>query len=95
MLVEDVPARVLTALTADQPARSINDICSEILSARYGIPYQPSGRKRRGLDHEGALILKLPEPVWAEMKYEAAPYGTLKDVAIRALSEHYGLEDGS
>jgi hypothetical protein len=91
VLIADIPESVLSALAQDQPQRPINDLCSEILAARYGIPFESINRNGRNWRRAHSLVLKLPEPVWAAMKQEATPYSTIKQVAIQAFIDHYKL----
>lgn len=96
MTITGLPPAIRDALAADQPDRPVNDLVTEILSRRYGLPYTPQVRTQPRLwDPDGArLILKLPEPVWAAMKTEAAPYTTVKQVAINALADFYNVGKG-
>jgi hypothetical protein len=93
VLVADIPAPVLDALAVDQPNRPINDLCAEILSRRYQLPFEPSGRQGRNWKQDASLVLKLPEPVWAALKQEATPYSSIREVVIRALAEHYAIKE--
>lgn len=91
--IVDIPQPVAAALASDQPERPITDLCNEILSRRYQLDFEPSGRQGRNWDGASSLVLKVPEPVWAALKQEAIPYSTIKQVAINAFAEHYGIND--
>jgi len=90
----DIPQSVVDKLVADGKSRSINDICSGIFAERYGIPYEPTGRKafRAYNLPERRLVLKVPEEVWVALKQDAVPYSSIRQVAIDALTLHYGLD---
>lgn len=91
VLIADIPPAVLDALAADQPQRPINDLCAEILSRRYGLPFESSGRNGRNWKQNGNLVLKLPEELWIAIKEEATPYSTIRNVVIQAFAENYGI----
>lgn len=93
MLIADIPQPIIEALSADQPERSVNDLASEILSNKYGLWFEPSGRRGRTWNPESRrLVLKLPEQLWATLKEDATPYSTIRQVAIDAFAEHYKIK---
>lgn len=81
-------------LVADATAQRTNltDVAGAILAARYGVPYEPGGRKTDPMAAHAVLNMRLPRPLVAKLRRAAERSGRSDMDEVRhALSEHYGL----
>ena len=73
-----MPAPLKGALVREAARRrsNVNDVAGAILSDAFGIPYTPSGRRRKVLAGESPVVLlRVPQELKDEIQAEAARSG--------------------
>lgn len=85
--VSAIPEDVAQILAVSQSEVSTNDYVVGVLSRRYGLEWNPTGKQGQREVIGTTIIVKLPEPLWVELKKEAVPYSTMSDVVIKAIQE--------
>lgn len=81
-------------LAADAAGReaSINDVAVGILAARFGVPFEGSGRRSPGFRGSAAGAYRMPLELWAAISNEATTRQVPKRAVVEAaLSDHYAL----
>ncbi len=90
-----MPAHLKVALVRETARRnsSVNDVAAGILAEAYGVPYQPSGRRRKVLAGSSpVLLLRVPHGLKDEIRAGAAREGTnANDVILAALADGLGV----
>lgn len=85
--VSKIPEDVQSKLADAHPEISTNDFVTGVLSRRYGFGWDPSGSPAQRDTVGDSIIVKVPEPLWIELKKEAMPYSTMSAVIIKAIRE--------
>lgn len=72
---------------------NLTEAAIEILSARYGIDYEATGRKTGPRDSADVLNMRLPSGLWEQIRYAAVEsgHGNMDEVRV-ALCEHFNLK---
>ncbi|HEU5277703.1 MAG TPA: inositol-3-phosphate synthase [Gaiellaceae bacterium] len=90
-----MPAPLKEALVRETARRgtNVNDVAAGILAADFGVPYTPSGRRRKVLAGSSpVLLLRVPQELKDEIHAEASRTGTnANDVILAALTEGLGV----
>jgi len=95
--VPNIPEPIRQALLADfaRKNKSMNDIVQGILVDRYKVDTKYGGGHARG-SYCDPLILKMPVPLYHEIKLHAARSDTsMRALIIDALARHYNLSEHS
>jgi myo-inositol-1-phosphate synthase len=86
-----MPSALKGALVREVARRgsNLNDVAVEQLAARFGVPFTPSGRRRKVIPGaSGVAVLRLPAELRRELKAAAARRGTtVNDLVLRTLSD--------
>ena len=93
ILNETLPEDLRHELEEDARMRdmTMNDAATRILSQRFGIEWQPSGRGFR--ETSVRFKLRVPEELHRELRLEAAEHmQTIRGTTLNALSTHYQTE---
>lgn len=86
--------RLLADAEADGAGSSLSAVVTRILSATYGVAYEPTGRRGRPETAKDihTITVMLPRKLLRAINVKAAANDRSKqDEIIRALSAHYGL----
>src|SRR5262245_15234594 len=90
-----MPAHLKGALVREAARRNsnVNDIAAGILAERFGVPYEPSGRRRKVLaGGSPVLLLRVPQQLKEEIHAFAARSGAnANDVILAALADGLGV----
>jgi myo-inositol-1-phosphate synthase len=90
-----MPTHLKSALVreAAQSGSNVNDVAAGILASRFGIPYKPSGRRRKVLaGGSPVLLLRVPQQLKKEIDAFAARSGAnANDVILAALADGLGV----
>jgi myo-inositol-1-phosphate synthase len=72
---------------------NVNDVAAGILAERFGLPYIPTGRRRKVLAGSSpVLLLRVPQELKEEIRAEASRTGAnANDVVLAALSDGLGI----
>ena len=92
-----MPAELKRRLTAEVEARAsnLNDIAVEILAARYGIAFEPTGRKGHPRRESGDVLLRMPRALKERLRERASGRRrTTNDLIVETLAERLGLRTG-
>jgi len=85
--------RRLAAEVADRGA-NLNDVAVEILAARFGIPYEPTGRRGSPRAAGKDVLLRMPSALKERLRDRAAGrHKTTNDLIVETLAERLGLTD--
>jgi myo-inositol-1-phosphate synthase len=78
---------------AARSGSNVNDVAAGILASRFGVPYEPSGRRRKVLaGGSPVLLLRVPQGLKDEIHaYAASSGGNANDVILTALAEELGV----
>lgn len=93
--IRNIPPDIRTAVLGDarQHNVSVNDTVGEILAARYGIGWEPTGR---GYTDSGGdqWVIRMPAVLKHTIQAHAdAIGGKQTGCVLLAIAQHYGLED--
>jgi hypothetical protein len=97
-VILDVPAALKAALVADAIERGISqsDVALEIISRRFGVPFEASGRTGAQLpaaDAPGLGIRRVSDQLHAAVHSTAyATRTSMERILLRVLHEHYSLD---
>ena len=71
----------------------MNDVAVSILAERFGVEFEPSGRRRKVLAGSSPVhLLRVPQQLKDEIHAEASRTGTnANDVILAALTEGLGI----
>ena len=90
-----MPARVKAALVRETARRSsnVNDVATGILAGEFGVPYVPTGRRRKVLAGSSpVLLLRVPHELKDVIQAEAARKGAnANDLILAALTDGLGI----
>jgi myo-inositol-1-phosphate synthase len=90
-----MPAPLKGALVRETARRgsNVNDVAAGILADEFGVPYTPSGRRRKVLAGSSpVLLLRVPQELKDEIHAEASQRGSnANDVILAALAEGLGV----
>jgi myo-inositol-1-phosphate synthase len=79
------------AAEASAAGRGVNDVAVEILAARFGIPFEPSGRTGAAPRSTGALLLRMPAELKERLQARARQRRrTTNDLIVETLAERLG-----
>jgi myo-inositol-1-phosphate synthase len=94
-----MPASLKGALVRETARRSsnVNDVAAGILADAFGIPYEPSGRRRKVLaGGSPVILLRVPQGLKDEIHSEATRSGAnANDVILATLAEGLGVPSAS
>ncbi len=86
--------RRLADETAEQGS-NLNDVAVEILAARFGIPYEPTGRKGTPRGEGRDVLLRMPRALKERLTERASGGGrTTNDLIVETLGERLGIRKG-
>lgn len=83
----NIPPDVQEIIAASHPETSINDYVVGVVARRYQSDWAPNGIPSRCEEVGDSILVKVPEPLWIELKREALPYSTMSAVIIKAIRE--------
>src|SRR5262245_2849846 len=90
-----MPAPLKGALVRETARResNVNDVAAGILAESFGVPYRPSGRRRKVLAGSSpVLLLRVPQELKDEIHAEASRRDTnANDVILAALTDGLGI----
>jgi hypothetical protein len=90
-----MPAPLKEALVRETARRSanVNDVAAGILADEFGVPYTPSGRRRKVLAGSSpVLLLRVPQELKVEIHAEASRRDSnANDVILAALADGLGV----
>ena len=90
-----MPAPLKAALVRETARRNsnVNDVAAGILADNFGVPYLPSGRRRKVLAGSSpVLLLRVPQELKDEIHAWAAHTGAnANDVILAALTDGLGI----
>src|SRR5215207_8276668 len=79
---------------AEEVARagaSLNDVAVGILASRFGVPFEPSGRKGAPPKGKGDILLRMPPALKEKLQTRAAERGrSTNDLIVEILGERLG-----
>jgi myo-inositol-1-phosphate synthase len=94
-----MPGALKRALVREVARRgsNLNDVAVGHLADRFGIPFTPSGRRRKVIPGtSGVAVLRVPAELRRELKAAARRRGTtVNDLALRTLAEALEIPPGS
>ena len=93
MLVR-MPAELKRRLANEVAARgsNLNDVAVEILAARFGIPFEPTGRKGSPRSGGGDVLLRMPRALKERLRDRAADRrGAVNELIVQTLAERLGI----
>jgi myo-inositol-1-phosphate synthase len=86
-----MPGSLKRALVREVARResNLNDVAVALLSDRFGVPFSPSGRRRKAIPGAaGAVVLRMPPELRRELKAAARRRGSnVNDLVLITLSE--------
>ena len=85
-----MPAELKRRLAAEVKARAsnLNDVAVELLAARFGIPFEPTGRKGKPRAGGKDVLLRMPPSLKERLRERAsARKGTTNELIVETLSE--------
>ncbi len=91
-----MPAELKRRLVEEAEARrgNLNDVAVAMLAARFGIEFQPTGRKGRPRSPGGDVLLRMPAALKARLRERAADRRrTTNDLIVETLAERLGAAD--
>jgi myo-inositol-1-phosphate synthase len=89
-----MPEALKSALVREVARRrgNLNDVATGILADRFGVDWQPSGRRRPLAGTSGVALLRMPPELKRAIQEEAFRSETnANDVIVRALADHLGV----
>jgi myo-inositol-1-phosphate synthase len=94
-----MPASLKEALVRETARRSsnVNDVAAGLVAESFGIPYRPSGRRRKVLAGSSPVILlRVPQELKDEIQADAARTGAnANEVILAALADGLGVPSAS
>jgi myo-inositol-1-phosphate synthase len=94
-----MPAPLKAALVRETARRrsNVNDVAVGILAEEFGVPYTPSGRRRKVLAGSSpVLLLRVPQEMKSAIRAEASRRDSnANDVILAALAEGLGVPSAS
>jgi myo-inositol-1-phosphate synthase len=67
---------------------TLNDVAVELLAERYGVPFEPSGRRGRAPGETGVVLLRVPPELKRKLEAGARERGTSSNnLIVESLSE--------
>jgi myo-inositol-1-phosphate synthase len=90
-----MPAELKRRLAAEVSARgtNLNDLAVETLAARFGIPYEPTGRKGTPRASGRDVLLRMPRALKERLRERASDRRrTTNDLIVETLRERLGLD---
>src|SRR5215216_1641562 len=67
---------------------TLNDVAVELLAARFGVPFEPSGRRGRVPGETGVVLLRVPPELKRQLEATARERATsTNNLIIESLSE--------
>lgn len=96
LLVRNIPQRLKgkIARAVRDSGRSMNDVLVEILAAKYGVEFTPSGRKAgsREVGASGTIMLYMPSELRDAIDLDAQASGeSVRNTVAKVLSERFGV----
>jgi myo-inositol-1-phosphate synthase len=91
-----MPAALKSALAREVARRgsTLNDIAVQILADRFGVRFQPSGRKGSVPGTSGSVLLRIPPELKERLAGAAeASASTTNQIVVEALSEELGRKE--
>ena len=86
-----MPGSLKRALVREVARRgsNLNDVAVELLAERFGVPFTPSGRRRKAIPGAaGAVVLRMPPELRRELKAAARRRKqNVNDLVLLTLSE--------
>ena len=71
---------------------TLNDVAVGILADRFGVPFEPSGRKGAAPGESGVVLLRLPPELKRRIQSTAFDHeSNTNRVILEALAEHLGV----
>jgi myo-inositol-1-phosphate synthase len=89
-----LPAELKRRLADEVAARgsNLNDVAVEILAARFGIPFEPTGRRGAPRPSGRGVLLRMPRALKERLRDRAASRRrTTNELIVETLSERLGL----
>jgi myo-inositol-1-phosphate synthase len=94
-----MPASLKAALVRETARRSsnVNDVAAGLVAESFGVPYRPSGRRRKVLAGSSPVILlRVPQELKDEIQADAARTGAnANEVILAALADGLGVPSQS
>jgi myo-inositol-1-phosphate synthase len=94
-----MPASLKEALVRETARRSsnVNDVAAGLVAESFGVPYRPSGRRRKVLAGSSPVILlRVPQELKDEIQADAARTGAnANEVILAALADGLGVPSQS
>jgi len=77
----------------ERSGRSLNDVAVEALSARFAVPFEPSGRSGKAPGASGSVLLRVPAQLKEKLTARAAQRKrNVNDLIVETLAERLGKE---
>jgi myo-inositol-1-phosphate synthase len=77
----------------ERSGRSLNDVAVEALSARFAVPFRPSGRAGKAPGSSGSVLLRVPAELKDKLAARAAQRKrNVNDLIVETLAERLGKE---
>jgi myo-inositol-1-phosphate synthase len=71
---------------------TLNDVAVELLADRFGVPFEPSGRRGRAPGETGAVLLRVPPELKRQLEAGAHERATsTNNLIVESLSEQLGV----
>jgi myo-inositol-1-phosphate synthase len=89
-----MPAELKRRLAAEVAERgsNLNDVAVEILAARFGVPYDPTGRKGSPRGSGREVLLRMPKQLKERLRERATGrHRTTNDLIVETLGDGLGL----
>jgi myo-inositol-1-phosphate synthase len=81
------------AQEVERSGRSLNDVAVEALSARFAVPFRPSGRAGKPPGGSGSVLLRVPAELKDKLAARAAQRKrNVNDLIVETLAERLGKE---
>src|SRR5215218_10000945 len=90
-----MPAELKRRLAEEvqRSGRSLNDVAVEALSARFAVPFRPSGRAGKAPGEGGSVLLRVPAELKDKLTARAAERKrNVNDLIIETLTQRLGKE---
>jgi hypothetical protein len=86
-----MPGSLKRALVREVARResNLNDVAVALLAERFGVPFTPSGRRRKAIPGAaGAVVLRMPPELRRELKQAARPRKqNVNDLVLSTLAD--------
>ena len=77
----------------ERSGRSLNDVAVEILSARFAVPFTPTGRGGKAPGEGGSVLLRMPAELKDKLTARARQRKkTVNDLIVETLAERLGKD---